>query len=140
LIIELALVSYQYTHVFAAILSLLAAIFTAYYSFKALYLVFYAVPKTSVTFFKFVHEPSLWMLVPLFLLSLFSLFFGEHFQDAFLSSDFWQNTISDENMYSFYYLGEFLSPFYKNLALFATLFGLLISFVFFSLYAFFGSF
>lgn len=133
MIIENALVSYKATFVFASILALLAAFFTAYYSFKALFLSFYSIPRVSSTFFGYVHEPSVYMILPLILLLLFSIFFGELFQDAFLSFTFWQNTVSLINLKSISFLGEYLHPIFKNLALAFTFLGLLSSFISFKL-------
>lgn len=98
--------------------------------------VFYSEPRVASTYFVFVHEPSVFMLLPLVLLTLFSLVFGEVAQDAFLSSSFWQNTISEVNVKSYYPLQEFLLPLFKNMSLFFTLMGLIFSFCCVSLHNF----
>jgi NADH-quinone oxidoreductase subunit L len=65
-------------------LGLCAAFFTAMYSIKLLFFVFFCRPKMSRVVFESVHEANIFMSLPLFFLSLMSIFIGYIFSDAFI--------------------------------------------------------
>lgn len=79
-----------------------------YYSFKSIYLVFLVAPRATKKAFENMHESSLTLLVPLIVLSLFAVFFGEISVDAFLSPTFWKGALSDFNFSAYLYDSEFL--------------------------------
>lgn len=68
----------------AYICGVLAAVCTAFYSFRLVYLTFLAEPNVKRPSLKLVHEPDLRMTLPLFALVFFSLFTGYLLKDAFI--------------------------------------------------------
>ena len=73
--------SYGY---FACWLGLISAFFTAFYSFRLIYLTFLNnsnIPKPSI---KYLHESSILMLIPLFILGVGSIFIGYLTKDLFV--------------------------------------------------------
>lgn len=63
---------------------LLAALCTAFYSFRLIYLTFVAESNVKRTSLRFVHEPDFRMTLPLFFLVFFSIFSGYLLKDAFI--------------------------------------------------------
>jgi NADH-ubiquinone oxidoreductase chain 5 len=95
LIIELAYGQYSFSGTYAYILGSLTAGITAFYSFRLISLVFLTVPNGPKNSYLNSHEANLAIIVPLFVLALFSIFFGFVFSDLFvgMGSDFFQNSI-----------------------------------------------
>jgi len=103
----------------------LAVIFTAFYSFRLIYFTFFNSVNSTKYFFSKLHESSLFLLFPLFLLSLGSIFIGYILKDFFIGVgvNVWNLTtfIFSQN----YNLieSEFLPLTLKWLPFFFTLFG-----------------
>lgn len=95
LIIELAYAQYSFSGTYAYILGSITAGLTAFYSFRLISLVFLTVPNGSKTVYLNSHEANLNVIIPLFILALFSIFFGFIFSDLFVGpgSDFFQNSL-----------------------------------------------
>lgn len=95
LIIELAYGQYSFTGIYAYILGSLTAGLTAFYSFRLISLVFLTVPNGIKNVYLNSHESNLAIIIPLFVLALFSIFFGFVFSDLFVGvgSDFFGNSI-----------------------------------------------
>ena len=95
LIIELAYAQYQFSGQIAYWLGTLTAIFTAFYSFRLISLVFLSYPNATKNDYLYSHEASLAVVIPLTILSLFSIFFGFVFSDLFvgIGTDFFGNSI-----------------------------------------------
>jgi NADH-ubiquinone oxidoreductase chain 5 len=95
LIIELAYGQYSFSGTYAFILGSITAGLTAFYSFRLISLVFLTVPNGSKTVYLNSHEANLAVIVPLFILALFSIFFGFVFSDLFVGvgSDFFGNSL-----------------------------------------------
>ena len=95
LIIELAFAQYSFEGTFAFILGSLTAGLTAFYSFRLISLVFLTKPNGPKTSYLHSHEASLAVIIPLFVLALFSIFFGYIFSDLFvgIGTDFFGNSI-----------------------------------------------
>lgn len=95
LIIELAYAKYQFSGMAAYYLGTLTAIFTAFYSFRLISLVFLTYPNAPKSDYENSHEASLAVIIPLFLLSLASIFFGFIFSDLFVGvgTDFFGNSL-----------------------------------------------
>lgn len=95
LIIELAYGQYSFSGTYAFILGSVTAGLTAFYSFRLISLVFLTVPNGSKTVYLNSHEANLAVIVPLFILALFSIFFGFVFSDLFVGvgSDFFGNSL-----------------------------------------------
>jgi NADH-ubiquinone oxidoreductase chain 5 len=95
LIIELAYGQYSFSGIYAFILGSITAGLTAFYSFRLISLVFLTVPNGSKQSYLNSHEANNKVIIPLFLLALFSIFFGFIFSDLFvgMASDFFSNAI-----------------------------------------------
>jgi NADH-ubiquinone oxidoreductase chain 5 len=95
LIIELAYGQYSFSGTYAFILGSVTAGLTAFYSFRLISLVFLTVPNGSQRVYLNSHEANLAVIVPLFILALFSIFFGFVFSDLFVGvgSDFFGNSL-----------------------------------------------
>lgn len=95
LIIELAYAKYQFSGQAAYYLGTLTAIFTAFYSFRLISLVFLTYPNAPKSDYLNSHEASLSVVIPLTLLSLASIFFGFIFADLFVGvgTDFFGNSL-----------------------------------------------
>nr|YP_010955425.1 NADH dehydrogenase subunit 5 [Butyriboletus hainanensis]WMX20515.1 NADH dehydrogenase subunit 5 [Butyriboletus hainanensis] len=95
LIIELAYGQYSFSGTYAYILGSLTAGLTAFYSFRLISLVFLTVPNGIKNVYLNSHESNFAVIIPLFILALFSIFFGFVFSDLFVGvgSDFFANSI-----------------------------------------------
>lgn len=95
LIIELAYAQYQFSGLIAYWLGTLTAIFTAFYSFRLISLVFLSYPNAPKNDYLHSHEASSSVVIPLTILSLFSILFGFVFSDLFvgIGTDFFGNSI-----------------------------------------------
>ncbi len=95
LIIELAYGQYSFSGIYAYILGSLTAGLTAFYSFRLISLVFLTVPNGIKNVYLNSHESNFAVIIPLFILALFSIFFGFVFSDLFVGvgSDFFANSI-----------------------------------------------
>lgn len=95
LIIELAYGQYSFSGTYAFILGSITAGLTAFYSFRLISLVFLTVPNGPKQSYLNAHEANNKVIIPLFLLALFSIFFGFIFSDLFVgvASDFFSNAL-----------------------------------------------
>lgn len=95
LIIELAYGHYSFSGTYAFILGSTTAGLTAFYSFRLICLVFLTVPNGPKQSYLNAHEANNKVIIPLFLLALFSIFFGFIFSDLFvgMASDFFSNAL-----------------------------------------------
>lgn len=80
---------------FSYILGILAAFCTSFYSTRLLYLVFLSKPNGNKSVILNAHEGSFRMSLPLFFLSLFSIFIGYLTKDLFIGfgTNFWGSSI-----------------------------------------------
>jgi NADH-ubiquinone oxidoreductase chain 5 len=95
-------------------LALIGATFTILYSIKILYLTFISTPNGSMTDYKKAHEGDLYMITPLIILAIFSIFFGYVSKDLFigLGSDFFSdNSIFIHPIHEIMLQTEFSLPF-----------------------------
>jgi NADH-ubiquinone oxidoreductase chain 5 len=95
LILELSYGQYSFSGTYAFILGTITAGITAFYSFRLISLVFLTVPNGPRTSYLSSHEANLKVIIPLFILSLFSILFGYIFSDLFLGvgSAFFGNSL-----------------------------------------------
>ena len=95
LIIELAYAQYTVSGFTAYALGTITAALTAFYSFRLISLVFLSYPNAPRTDYLHVHEASIHVIIPLAVLSLFSIFFGYIFSDLLvgMGSDFLANSV-----------------------------------------------
>src|SRR6202035_3112220 len=76
LILELSYGQYSFSGTYAFILGTMTAGITAFYSFRLISLVFLTVPNGPRTSYLSSHEANFSVIIPLFILSLFSILFG----------------------------------------------------------------
>lgn len=95
LIIELAYAQYTVSGFTAYALGTITAALTAFYSFRLISLVFLSYPNANKTGYLHIHEASIHVIIPLVVLSLFSIFFGYIFSDLFvgIGTDFFGNAL-----------------------------------------------
>lgn len=112
--------------VFASWLGNLSVIFTAFYSFRLIYLTFLNNFNSNRILAGSVHESSFLMIYPLVFLGVGSLFFGYLFKDLFigLGSDFWNGSIFVLPNHNFFVEAEWLNLGVKWLPFFLSMFGL----------------
>nr|AHX02534.1 NADH dehydrogenase subunit 5 [Schizymenia dubyi] len=88
---------------FACWLGNISVFFTAFYSFRLIYLTFVNNANLNRILFINIHESSFFMLFPLIILSLGSIFIGYITKDLFIGigTDFWKNAIFNlpQNVY-----------------------------------------
>lgn len=134
-ILELAYSNYYVEGIFAYWLGVLGACCTAFYSYRLIYITFLSetnIPKAKVPY---IHDVPFFMGLPLFILSLGSIFVGYIFKDMFIGvgTPFWGNSIYTYNSLNDILLleAEFLSCYVKLFPVFLSIF-----FGFFSLYVY----
>lgn len=105
----------------------LAVFFTAYYSFRLLYLTFLIKPNYQKNLI--IKESSFLLLVPLLFLSIGSIFFGYFFKEIFigLGTNTWNNVIFIHPLNSFFLESEFIRLNYKWLPFFLSFFGVVVA-------------
>lgn len=108
---------------FACLLGNLSVFFTAFYSFRLIYLTFINTSSKNKKVLENVHESSFLMVFPLFILALGSIFIGYATKDIFvgLGTDFWSSSIFILPTHSYYFEAELLSFFFKCLPFFVTI-------------------
>ena len=95
-IIESAFVSHAAAASFAFALLVIAAFFTAFYSWRLVFMTFHGKPRASAEVMSHVHESRQVMLVPLYVLAAGALFAGLLFAPYFIGHDeahFWAQGI-----------------------------------------------
>jgi NADH-ubiquinone oxidoreductase chain 5 len=132
LILETAFSSYSFMGNFAFVLGNLAALFTSFYSFRLLFLTFINYSNSYRSYVQNSHEGSLTLLFPLFCLCFGSIFFGFLAKDLFsgLGTSTFNDSIHCQINNASLINSEFISPFFKNVPLFCTLIGFILSFLF----------
>lgn len=132
ILLECAFISYSVDSLYIYIMGILTAFFTAIYSLKLIFFAFFI--KTNV-YNKTVklNENNIFILIPLFCLSILSIFVGYFFSEMFIGigNNYFDNSI----FISFEHYNniemEFISPWIKNMPLILTFFGMFLSYVFF---------
>lgn len=96
LILELSFATYSISGHFAYILGTLAAFFTAFYSVRLLILTFITKINAYKQVINKAHDAPLLLGLPLFILSIFSIFVGYFTKDMAvgLGSTFWGNSLN----------------------------------------------
>jgi proton-translocating NADH-quinone oxidoreductase chain L len=129
-ILEVSFASQTVSGHFAYILGTLAAFCTAFYSTRLLFLVFLANPNGNRFSTFHVHEGTWRLTLPLFVLSILSIFIGFISKDLFIGfgTDFWGSAIFIlPNNYLLANV-EFIDIFYKALPLILTILGVFTSY------------
>jgi NADH-ubiquinone oxidoreductase chain 5 len=95
LIIELAYGHYTFSGIYAYILGSLTAFVTSFYSFRLISLVFLGSANGYKKSYLNSHESDIYIVIPLIILALFSIFFGYIFSDMFvgIGTDLFSNSL-----------------------------------------------
>ncbi len=96
MILEAAYASASPVGKFAFALGIAAALLTAFYSWRLLFMTFHGKPRMEKSVFDHAHESPIVMLIPLAVLALGALFAGVGFHNWFIGHDmahFWGKTI-----------------------------------------------
>jgi len=96
MILEVAFASGSKIGYFAFICGCLAAVLTAFYSWRLIYLTFHGDFKGNKSTYDKIHESPLVMLLPLFILAFGAVFSGWFFKEMFIGVNwdyFWSNSI-----------------------------------------------
>jgi proton-translocating NADH-quinone oxidoreductase chain L len=114
-IIEVAYAKYTVSGHFAHWFGCMSAFFTAFYSFRLVYLTFLARPNGQKSLIGNAHEVPLTMGIPLILLSFGSIFWGFLSKDMIigLGTDFWQHAIFVLPRNSLFIESEFIPSYVK---------------------------
>lgn len=134
LIIEIAFTSYFFNNSFVYWLSVITAFFTAFYSFRLIWFTFYVKPNGFKKIYSNIHEAPFFMFIPMFFLSLNSIFFGYFFKDLFIGigSNTWLNSFNYFSKNILILESEFLPFYIKNIPFFFSLFGIFLVYLFYN--------
>ena len=129
-ILENAYAHYNTAGVYIFWLGLFGAMCTAFYSTRLLLLVFLTKTKTYRIVLLNIHEGHFALFIPLFFLTVFSIFAGFMSMDFFtgFGTDYWNNVIFIIPQNYFLYDIEFID-FYKGLPLLFVCFGVIIAII-----------
>nr|QNM39653.1 NADH dehydrogenase subunit 5 [Gelidiella fanii] len=107
----------------------ISVFFTAFYSFRLIYLTFINNANSNRMFVNSIHESNWIILTPLFLLALGSIFIGYTAKDLFIGfgTNFWGTSIFNLPIRSIQMEAEFLEAELKWLPFFLSIFGILIA-------------
>jgi NADH-ubiquinone oxidoreductase chain 5 len=114
-IIEVAYAKYSVSGHFAHWFGCMSAFFTAFYSFRLVYLTFLSRPNGLKNVIGGAHEVPLTMGVPLIVLSFGSIFWGYLTKDMIigLGTDFWQHSIFVLPQNNLFIESEFIPSYVK---------------------------
>jgi NADH-ubiquinone oxidoreductase chain 5 len=124
-ILELAFVNYSVIGLFAYWLGVISAFFTAFYSFRLIYLTFIIETTSYKKLVEGVHDAPIPMAIPLIILALGSIFVGYFLKDMMIGvgTDFWGNALFYQFNSVHLIEAEFLSPFIKIIPIIFSFFG-----------------
>ncbi len=136
ILLELVFGTYHFSGLFAYWLGTLSAFFTAFYSIRLIYLTFLKNSTSSYKYVMNIHESSVLMLIPLFTLSLCSIFIGFIFRDLFLGLgvDTWNNSLFQLITHISFFESEFLLFYIKLIPLIFSLMGLVFAILIYHIY------
>ncbi len=132
ILLESTYISYSLDALYIYTMGILTAFFTAMYSMKLIFFVF--ISKTNIyNRYVILQETNIFILIPLFILSLLSIFGGYIFSEIFVGfgSNYLQNSIYIKFEHFNNIEMEFLSPLIKLTPLIWTILGLFLSYIFF---------
>ena len=114
---------------FSCWLGNISVFFTAFYSFRLIYLTFVNDYNGNRIIINKIHESEILMMLPLILLSMGSIFIGFLTKDFFIGigSDFWDSSILILPNHIFFIEAEFLPVTIKWLPFFLSFLGILLS-------------
>lgn len=135
-ILEVTYSKYTFIGFFSFWLGSISASVTAFYSSKLIYMTFLSAPNNYKSHMELVYEAPSSMILPLIILSLFSLFLGFLTKDIFigLGTPFWNNSVYISPFNSITLDSEFIPLYIKWLPFLISLFGSFISIYFYHLF------
>lgn len=130
-ILEVAYANYSIKGHFAYWLGTISAFFTAFYSIRLISLTFLRPTNAFKQVIQHAHEPSKFMGIPLFILSIVSIFIGYLTKDLMIGAgtDFWGNSLFILPQQFLLIESEWLESNIKLLPLFFSLSGAIIAFI-----------
>lgn len=130
IIIEFVFSSFRLDSYIVGWFAVLGAFFTAFYSFKVIYLTFLQFPSSYKSYLDHCHDSPFIMYLPLILLSFLSIFVGYMFKDIIIGpgSGFWSNSTGFWFSNNIFWDAHLLSPVLKLLPLLFSLAGVATSF------------
>ena len=133
-ILELTFAHYSVSGNFAYWLGTVSALFTSFYSFRLLFQTFLNNPQSSLNNIKYSGESPWVISLPLFILSIGSIFLGYIAKDMFIGpgSSFFAHSIFVNSNHITLINAEFLSPLIKFIPVIASIFGAFISIIIYS--------
>ena len=133
-ILEMAYINYTFFGNIAYFFGSIAAFFTSFYSFRIIYLTFYAQNTSYVFFLKNIHELPKSLGISLFFLILGSIFFGFLAYDIFvgIGSTFWNNSIYIKHINFLHFDIELIPWLFKSIPTIFTFFGSFFGWILFS--------
>ena len=136
-IIEVAYAKYSVSGHFAHWFGCMSAFFTAFYSFRLVYLTFLARPNGIKSVIGGAHEVPLTMGLPLIVLSFGSIFWGYLTKDMIigLGTDFWQHSIFVLPQNNLFIESEFIPSYVKLVPTIFSFLGAILAIVLNSYYA-----
>lgn len=128
-ILEIAYATYTISGAFVYWLGIVTAGLTAFYSCRIVFLTFWCETNAYKYCIQYLHELSSSMGISLFILAIGSIFSGYLLKDAFIGigSSFWGNSIYVATEYSFGTDAEFIPLIIKNIPIFFSFLGILLS-------------
>lgn len=136
-ILEIAYAKYTLSGHFAHWLGTLAAFFTAFYSMRLLYLTFLAETNAHRKIIEGAHDAPLAMALPLFILSIGSIFIGYCTKDMIIGvgTDFWGNALFTHPQNLTLLEAEFIPQYIKNVPVLLSNLGAISAFFLYKNYA-----
>jgi len=130
-ILEFTFARFSIQSIFLYFLGVFAAFFSAYYSTRLIYWVFLSKPNFPRAYLSNLHEPGIFMVFPLFLLSLCSICVGYISSESMngIGNNFYGNSIYQNLINYNHYEAEFSLFFVKYIPLFLTILGVIMFFL-----------
>ena len=129
-ILELMFINWNFNSTFSYWLGSIAAMFTALYSYRLLFIIFFSNTNEYFYYLKKIHELSISLSIVLFNLFIGSVYLGYIFKDLFINfgNFYWQNSIFIKPFNFINYDIESINTLIKNIPTFLTLLGFLIGY------------
>lgn len=133
LILEIAYSGYSIPHSFLSCFLTIAVCFTTFYSTRLLFLTFFGYPNGYRVVYEHLHENSIIICIPLYILAIGSIFWGYFSQDLVvgLGTDVYGTAIFILPEHNVHFPAEFLHYTYKLIPFFSSMGSLLFTWLFY---------
>lgn len=130
-ILELAFAKFTISSQFAYWFGTISAFLTAFYSIRLIFLTFINNSKAYRSVHLHAHDANIFLGLPLFVLSIGSIFVGYICKDMFvgLGSDFWGNSLFVLSSHVYFFDAEFLPLTFKLLPVIFSILGCIIAYI-----------